>query len=950
MTIAIAVFLLFAAGSDAAASRLNAGDVKQEGSLLTAFLANNDFEANPGGTQHPNITAWSKDYYAHNDCGTRGDTPYGSHQLLVSDTRYFTGTKSIYSFSQNAGGGGGCNADPNSRNTTVDLTTTAVFSTNANTLYLWRSEIDYSTSSRWNHNLTVVISDGVNTEWDLLFCRAWGLQEGCTNNFQDTHDLTAIGADGLTWYRHPIPIPPMMNKDNLRLTIRHDQDSWDGTSAWSSLYYDLVGEIEPECQPLPNNAVSWWRAEGNAEDSIGQNDGSFQGDATTAAGKVGRAFSLDGQGDYVQVLNPQGLPVGNSSRTVELWFKTPVDLSSATESGIIQYGSASNGNMFGLITSANAPGKLYFYGHNADLGGTTTLLPNSWYHGAVTYDGTTVRLYVNGNLENTAAMGLNTVLDPNGLTIGYRVGGPFWNGQLDDPTIYDRALTLGEIQSIYNAGSGGKCIPCRQMPNETVAWWPADGNTADIAGTQSNDGLMNGDATYAPGKSELAFSFDGNGDFIRVSDATDIRLPSTGFAIGLWFRTYAVGSSQMILSKGVSDENEEFSINLTAERSIYWDYGGLTSYVTTTPLPIATGNWYYLTVVYDPSASVKGKVYLNGIEQPLSATATGDHIVNSGSDLYIGTQNGGSPYYLNRVSFNGLIDEVGFVGRVLTASEILSIYEAGSSGICRSCSLPPSGLIGWWPGDANTFDIVNGNNGTLQNGATYAAGRVGLSFTFDGSNDYVEIPHRTDQNTGDRITVAAWVKQASPVVGASIIQKRSAPNVGGFTLETLGTDASAIQFYLMIGGNWYPAFTPSGVLQPGVWHHVVGTYDGASMKVYVDGAERVSVPQTGSIDPTNDPLVIGRNVANLAPWHGEIDEVQLLNRALSATEIRQLSNAGRGGNCKPRAFVPNSGSETVSVIDIAANKVSATVAIGGTKPSAGFRYGKQRRFAGLCYP
>jgi hypothetical protein len=172
---------------------------------------------------------------------------------------------------------------------------------------------------------------------------------------------------------------------------------------------------------------------------------------------VGQAFKFDGVDDYVQIVAPAGLPVGNAPRSMDLWFRTPRNPTSQTENALVQYGSPSNGQMFGLITSGNCPGKLYFYGHSADLCGTTTILPDTWYHAVVTYDGTTLSLYLNGNLESQAPMTLNTVIDANGLTIGYRVGGALWQGLIDEVEVFNRALSAEEIAAIYAAGSAGKC-------------------------------------------------------------------------------------------------------------------------------------------------------------------------------------------------------------------------------------------------------------------------------------------------------------------------------------------------------------------------------------------------------------------------------------------------------------------------------------------------------------
>ena len=85
-----------------------------------------------------------------------------------------------------------------------------------------------------------MLSDGTNSSGISLACQDWGNSEGCGGNSYDNHDMIDTGADGQTWYRHPIAIPANLDRSKLVITIRHQQDSWDGSSAESTIYYDLV--------------------------------------------------------------------------------------------------------------------------------------------------------------------------------------------------------------------------------------------------------------------------------------------------------------------------------------------------------------------------------------------------------------------------------------------------------------------------------------------------------------------------------------------------------------------------------------------------------------------------------------------------------------------------------------------------------------------------------------
>ena len=73
------------------------------------------------------------------------------------------------------------------------------------------------------------------------------------------------------------------------------------------------------------------------------------------------------------------------------------------------------------------------------------------------------------------------------------------------------------------------------------------------------------------------------------------------------------------------------------------------------------------------------------------------------------------------------------------------------------CTPAPSGLVSWWGGDNNALDIIGTNNGALHGDATYAAGKVGQAFSFDGSGDYVSIPDQPSLNPTAAITVDAWI-------------------------------------------------------------------------------------------------------------------------------------------------------------------------------------------------
>jgi hypothetical protein len=170
---------------------------------------------------------------------------------------------------------------------------------------------------------------------------------------------------------------------------------------------------------------------------------------------------------------------------------------------------------------------------------------------------------------------------------------------------------------------------------------------------------------------------------------------------------------------------------------------------------------------------------------------------------------------------------------------------------------------------------------------------------FDGVDDVIVVPHSDALNAGTGITIAAWVHPLSSGHGRPIAQKRNSFNVGGYTFETTHAPDGpndGLQWVLWLDDGPVRLETPAGVLQNGVWQHVAATYDGATMRIFVDGIQRASVAAPGRVESTDEPVVIGRNVVIPAfAWHGLLDEIEIHQRALDASEIQTIMSRGGPG-------------------------------------------------------
>ncbi len=205
------------------------------------------------------------------------------------------------------------------------------------------------------------------------------------------------------------------------------------------------------------------------------------------------------------------------------------------------------------------------------------------------------------------------------------------------------------------------------------------------------------------------------------------------------------------------------------------------------------------------------------------------------------------------------------------------------------CVPPPAGMVAWWPGDDNTLDIVGNDTGTWVGTAAYTAGEVADAFSLNGSS-YVQAPSTPAVSPTGAITIDAWVlPQATS--SSRIVDKITAGGSDGYLLDVLGG-----QLRLIIDS----ASVQAGTISAGTRYHVAGTYDGATLTVYVNGASVGSVGHTGAIPTNSLPVRIGADQTGANTFTGWIDEVEIYSRALSGSEIQAIYNAATAGKCKPQ--------------------------------------------------
>jgi hypothetical protein len=510
---------------------------------------------------------------------------------------------------------------------------------------------------------------------------------------------------------------------------------------------------------------------------------------------------------------------------------------------------------------------------------------NTWYHYAFTFDGagSTGILYVNGAVVGSGTINRSAAYDNNSFFIGRTVrniNNGFFPGLIDEVELFNRALTATEIQSIYNAGSNGKCLTCTLAPRGLVSWWPADGDAFDVR--SSNNGTLENGTSFVPGEVGQAFSLDGGTQDVLIGNPSNLRLQD--FTIDAWVQRASTSQASLSVNGGLifSYGTGGYGYGLTDDGRIFLSNIGVNG-VTTSVLKVTDTSFHHVAVA---KSGTSVTFFLDGVAESVTYSTTFSFNTNA----YIG-QTGTNTFY-------GLVDELEIFNRALSQPEIQAMYDAGSAGKCKpTCLVAPPNLVGWWGGDGDARDISgNNNNGTLQNGAGFRVGKVGQAFSLDGTSQKVLIGNPADLQLQD-FTIDAWIKRDD----ASVVSNNPAPggiaafysydtNGYGFGIRPVGTI-----FLTKVGVS--DVESASVKVTDTSFHHVAVTKSGSTVTFYVDAvAETVGAYDPGFTFTSN--AFIGMFGGGSGNFFGSLDEVEIFNRALSATEIQQIYNAGLAGKCK----------------------------------------------------
>lgn len=208
---------------------------------------------------------------------------------------------------------------------------------------------------------------------------------------------------------------------------------------------------------LTDNLVSYWKFDGNSNDSVSTNNGSDTNITYNASyGKIGQGASFNGSNSYI-LLGESGMPTGSTAKTIAGWVYVSTQPSDTNGLVFFQMGKREAAKLFSIEYYNNGGTyEIWAQDYTSTPKWTYTLTTGQWFHVAMTNTGTTTELFINGSSQTSKTQTAQNINLVNGdINIGRRSGdGWFWNGYIDEVGIWSRALTTAEITTLYNGGSG----------------------------------------------------------------------------------------------------------------------------------------------------------------------------------------------------------------------------------------------------------------------------------------------------------------------------------------------------------------------------------------------------------------------------------------------------------------------------------------------------------------
>ena len=668
---------------------------------------------------------------------------------------------------------------------------------------------------------------------------------------------------------------------------------------------------------LTNGLVSWYKAEANAQDSWGANDGIAppQRIFTYGNGRTGQAFfPQNGNGAIpdAPALDPANVTLQAWVKSVSPSYYAYIACKSEGDAGVsYALTVGGGGGVEFLVTLAQGGGSVI-----SPIAAPAAVWDGAWHLVTGVWDGLAAHVYLDGIEQGSGTTSPNAAngieyTNAQSLVIGdYRApGGLPFIGLIDDLQLYNRALTSGEILGYYSGGT-------------LVSWWSANTNANDSIGT--NTGSLVGTASYGASRSFVGNSFNTSGGLVKISQSSSIEV--NNITVEAQVDGSSPGTNKYIIAKSYSGALASYGL-FTGPN------GGLEFYVNINGVGRVTspdagtnvwdGKFHLVDGTYDGSHV---HLYVDGNEIGSGTAASGTIVygtgINGGELLFGDFYDSGSSS-----NFVGLIDEVKIYNAALSSAQLANAafhtvfivtqpqtqyFYAGSKAEFSVIAQGNPPLSYQWllngtniPGATKQIlALTNVQPSQLSNSYSvivsgssmhFTIGFVGSAFSCNqGSLVRVsDTPAFETQN----FSIQLYARAVNPGTYQYLLSKRGTNIYGTSYAFYTGASGGLTWFVNLLppGGSATPATVGASIdssVWDGNWHQITGEWDGEFVNLYVDGQLKSSVDSFGGAigygqDGLNGDVLIGdySSPPSGFGFTGGIDEVKFFDHALNDNDV-----------------------------------------------------------------
>ncbi len=681
--------------------------------------------------------------------------------------------------------------------------------------------------------------------------------------------------------------------------------------------------------PSGKTAIATYMLNNNANDVSGNYNGT-EFNISYNTGKYGGAAIFNGSNAYIDLpLSTSSLFDGKNTLAVSFWFKTTT---TARQRMFTDYAQTSrncditiDAGLIEVVTDYNQSTNLKYTS-------TSTYNDSNWHNVIVSLDQSAGQrtIYIDGSLVDTGTLSTNSWSGTGQkVTIGAFYSSSsgysqYFDGSIDQLRVYNSALDSTNASNIYSNevqadSGGGSAAESSLTLSEGVAYDVTVGGATTTGEdstfstiTASGGGRSGGPAASAFGSSGGsggggggdAYSAAGGNGTLNQGYAGGSSGPSCSggscrYPGGGGGGAAGIGENATTTTAGNGGEGLE--VNIIGGTGNYYAGGG--------------GGSSYLSGAGSGGLGGGG----DGSARLSSSEAANDGAANTGG----GGGGGLIASSIPALGGSGVVILRYPTANVSSFTTTGTLNTPSTTDTLASATYPITNTA-YYKLDGNATDSSgNGNNGAESN-VTWANGRFDQAAVFNGTNSYIYASNSVQQPTTN-YSISVWSKWDSKPSGSvglvGNFKTGVNPQVGFVLAKATGSN---------VFGFWADGTATNGNVQGTTnfvinrWYHVVGTYDGSNIKIYVDGQLEGTQAYTATPGTTDQPLVIGRWYGNYNAYYydGQIDQVRIFSSALSSSQVTQLHNEHYQTKF-------TDGSDTAIVF----TEGTGTVAFSGTNPT-----------------